>query len=313
MKSYEETLVSIRNKACELIEKRKEQKRKLKTTLFSVVPAFLVIGIVIAAISIAPLKPANDNNTPLTSSLPGGTTAAQTADSLVSTDPNVTGEPSIYPDAWKTMNAFLVQWGEPTNDTDWDGFALRDGDTYRIDYTGVSVTILKCFASTVREDYDENERFGLPDAIKSFNMLYVQKELLEQIRPGDTALVFVKLFRSTAMTDPDGNQLTGINSQGNQVDLMDYLFTPGSAAVTGPEYDPIYAVFPVIDGKLEIPDSAYRRRDGGDYFLFQTSLLQYANLIIDREGLDDVPAFRSGMTVEEIGRFFDYFCGSDYH
>ena len=274
---------------------------------------FLVIGIVIAAISIAPLKPANDNNTPLTSSLPVGTTAAQTADSLVSTAPNVTGEPSIYQDAWKTMNAFLVQWGEPTNDTDWDGFALRDSDTYRIDYTGVSVTILKCFASTVREDYDENERFGLPDAIKSFNMLYVQKELLEQIRPGDTALVFVKLFRSTAMTDPDGNQLTGINSQGNQVDLMDYLFTPGFAAVTGPEYDPIYAVFPVIDGKLEIPDSAYRQRDNGSYFMYPMSLLQYANTIIERRSLDKVPTFRSGITALEIEDFFDHFCGSNYH
>lgn len=309
MKSYEETLVSIRKKAIELIEKRKEQKRKIKTTLFSVVPAFLVIGVLIAAVSVGPLNRSNDHNTPLTTALPDGTNPVQTEEIFVTTDCNVSGEPSIYPDAWRKMNAFLIEWGEPTSDTDWESFALRDGDTvipYRIDYTGVSVTVLKCFTSTVQEDYDENERFGLSDAIKNFNMLCVQKELLDQIRPGDTALVFVKLLSSPALTDSDGRQLTGINSRGDQVGLWDYRFEPAFSAVPGPVYDPIYAVFPVIDGKLEIPAPAYRRRDDGSFLLSQMSLLQYANQIIERQDPDNVPAFRNGMTVEEIGRFFDY-------
>ncbi len=316
MKSYEETLVSIRKKARELIKKRDEQTKRIKTTLFSVVPAFLVIGVLIAAVSVGPLNRSNDHNTPLTTSLPDGTNPVQTEEIFVTTDCNVSGEPSIYPDAWRKMNAFLIKWGEPTNDTYGDSIALRDGDKvipYRIDYTGMPVTILKCFASTVQENYDENEKYGLSDAIKGFNMLYVQKELLDQIRPGDTSLVFVKLLYSTALTDSDGKQLTEVNSQGNTVGLWDYRFTPAFSSVPGPVYDPIYAVFPVIDNKLEIPDSAYRQRDNGSYFMYPMSLLQYANTIIERRSLDKVPTFRSGITALEIEVFFDHFCGSNYH
>ena len=318
MKSYDETLTSIREKAAELVKKQKERKRKAKTVLYSAVPVILVIGVIIAIGTAGPLNRPDDREPGQTGSLTEGTAPAQTEPSVVTTDSVVLSdvEPSIYPQAWRKMNAFLIRWGEPTDATYSESRGLWYGGTMTplvIDYTGVSVTILKCFESTVEREYDERERFGLGDAIGNFGELYVERELLEQIRPGDTSLVFVKLLASKSRSDPSGAQLTGIDSQGNPAGLFDYLFTPGFTSVPGPEFDPLFAVFPVVDNKLVIPDKAYVQRDNGDWLLYQMSLLQYANRIIELRGLDEIPAFRSGMPVEEIEEFFDYFCGSDYH
>lgn len=311
MKSYEETLNSINKKAAKLFEKRKRQKEKVRIVICSIVPTLLVVwgGI---AVGVSGLMSRYNNPVITDANIPSDTTNQIQTDNTTIETLGTDSEPSIFPEAWRTMNAFIIQWGEPTDNTysDWGGYT---GAPLKVNYTSVSVTIIKCFSSTVRNNYDENEQYGYGDSIKTFSYLMVPNDLLNEINSGDISLVFIKFLYSKGHTDSDGTPLTAINSQGNYVEVLEYTFTPEFITVPGAVFDPIYAVYPVIDNKLRIPDSAYRLREYGNYYSHQMSLLQYANRLIKLYSLDRVPVFQSGMTVEEIEEFFDFFCNSNYH
>ena len=327
MKSYEETIISIHKKAAELNRKQEEEKKKARIIFSAIIPAVLVACIMIS-IGITShiskqgnrIEPGTDFITENSGQIESGDAPTENSGQIETDNASdwprvIDVEPSIYPAAWRKMNAFLIRWGEPGDDRYSDSIGIWNGNEMTpsvIDFTSVSVTILKCFTSTVQEKYDENERYGLGEAIKSFSHLMVPDALLDEIRPGDTSLVFVKLLYSTTLTNSEGKALTATNKQGNQVNVFEYTFTTYFTIASDSEAELIFAAYPVVDNELVIPDSAYKLKDNGDYYSYQTSLLQHANNILEREGINGIQAFRSGMSIEAIEKFFDYFCNSNY-
>ena len=300
MKSYNQALNEIYQKAQ---EKTAQLKRRRKIML-TVIPICFILSLSIGIFfRMSPptvpddgsqsdggmnTRPGNDD------SLGDGSNQIE---QVPTPDQDITNaEPSIYPGAWKDLNAVLVKWGEMTDATWWEtwGGPVQESGTYIVEYVGVSVEFLEVYSETMTESLIDD----IEKTISETTYLLIPKEALDQIVTGGTSLVFIdrQAIIHRAEQDADGTHY-GEYEDILGVRLGDWL-SPG-------EFVPA-PIFTVRDGKVEIPESAYLKDKNQQYYMRVIQHLCRANDYIDKKGENGIAKFENGITVEELGKYFSY-------
>ncbi len=307
MKSYLQTRGPVHYKNHE--QKENDTKKKtIKTVFLSIVATCLIIGGAVAFASTTPLhhsaQPSQESNT---------YTLYQSSiterEDVVESDPEETTcpfneedywpialEPPTFPQKMKRLAAVLVTWGTPTDcyADDWSFYWEGDEQRwYPVHYVGVSVSVDYLYSSTVSE-----YTASLSTKLEEAKIFLVPSVFLETIKAGDTSLVFVTPYPNLRTTDAFSGNFSGS------------LYGPQWSGKYDLEKRGILAVFPIRNGILEIPEG-YPVQGWQQFSALQDcgyviSALREANHAIQKSGAD-IPRFVSGMKVNEIEAFFDYF------
>ena len=327
MKSFDQTLESVHGKIRETEVKIERRKRRAAVILCSVALPCLVIGAALSVFygsavfrssrpGVLTDSPETGSAAPVETSAGGDTARDETG---ISTDI----EPGIYPQVWKKLNAAIVRWGERTDGdrpSDWDWLiSWESGEPVpykKINYYAVPVTVLKVFSQTVSGGDIADRGLGFYDstaegqAIERAGVIMIPESLLETAKPGGEALAFVDV-KSRIVCDPEGKPLMTDGPDGSRVPEVEYILELKPAARDSAMDS--YAVFPLINGILEIPESAYMMHEGqrDGYRLTLMEYLETANRIVKREGLD-IPLFESGADTDDLDRFFAFVGTCDY-
>lgn len=206
--------------------------------------------------------------------------------------------PSMYPTAWKEMNAVIVKWGEQNDQTwveNYGKYSHYDGKNYSIEYVGVNVEFTIVFTETMSESLIPE----IEKTIAKTTYLMIPKFYMKEIETGDTSLVFLQQIARYADITPDGAFLgTYTTILGAKVGdcLAEEKFVPAP-------------IFNIKNGIIHIPEQAYETRsENGEYYSYIVSLLQEANEYVLKKDLSTSMAFKDGATVEEISEFFEFIC-----
>ena len=152
MKSYERSCGEIYTKANKQIAGICQFKRKLKMIITPVVSVGVLLAIMLSMTACTNGKIAQspgDSIDNINNFSENDTTISDTL-SDKSSDKFLESMPSIYPSAWKGMNAVIVKWGE-TND--------QARNEMGVDYVGVDVEFVTVFSETMsKSNIDGIER-----------------------------------------------------------------------------------------------------------------------------------------------------------
>lgn len=299
MKSYDQALNEIYQKAQEKTIQAKRRRKMLLTAI----PVCLVITLSVGIFLLLRPPTIPDNGPQPNEGMNNGL-----EDNISKDDPNkneqvptpdqdiTNAEPGIYPGAWKGLNAVLVKWGEMTDATWWEtwGGPVQESGTYIVEYVGVSVEFLEVYSETMTESLIDD----IEKTISKTTYLLIPKEALDQIEVGGTSLVFIdrREIIHRAVQDADGTHY-GEYEDILGVRLGEWL-SPG-------EFVPA-PIFTVRDGKVEIPESAYLKDKNQQYYMRVIQHLCRANDYIDKKGENGIAKFENGITVEELGKYFSY-------
>ena len=199
-----------------------------------------------------------------------------TSEPLESTD----GNRSIYPEAWQTMNAAIVEWGVQNNEE----YIHNYNSETQIKYVGVEVKFIKLFTETA------SYQFQFDPNSPPFSFVMIREDSLSMARQGEQSLIFMSQLLQVPLTDGR------------------YLNVPAVLEDEAGIYSPVFAI---KQDKLIIPDSAYHTNAEGSYRNIM-GLLQSGNNYIKQYYSNDPIEFRNGMTLQELERFFDYCCRGEF-
>ena len=299
MKSYDQALNEIYQKA----QEKTVQIKKRRKIMLTAIPVCLVITLSVGMLFLITPPSVPDNGNHPNEGINNGL-----EDNISKDDPNkneqvstpnqdiTDAEPSIYPGAWKDLNAVLIRWGEMTDATwseTWGG-PVQESGIYKVEYVGVSVEFLEVYSETMTESLIDD----IEKTISKTTYLLIPKEALDQIEIGGTSLVFIdrREIIHRAVQDADGTHY-GEYEDILGVRLGEWL-SPG-------EFVPA-PIFTVRDGKVEIPESAYLKDKNQQYYMRVIGHLCRANDYIDKKGETGIAKFENGITVEELGKYFSY-------
>ncbi|MCD7783251.1 MAG: hypothetical protein LUI15_05120 [Firmicutes bacterium] len=177
-------------------------------------------------------------------------------------------EPSIFPHAWRSMNAMIVTFGE--TDPSW---------SYDYIYMSVGVENVEILSATMSESTLFNEEseaeYPYEEGASSINHLIFTEEYLDDIVEGETALVFTGGTQSYYYENDDGEWVYE-----NCINIS-------------------FSIIPIVDGKLVLPD---------DFSETLTYYFTKGNTFMEKNYPDVDIRFEDGMTVEEFGEFVEYLC-----
>lgn len=192
---------------------------------------------------------------------------------------------SRYPGAWKRMNAVIVKWGDQNGET-WSDFP--------VDYVGVNVEFIDVFSETMEESLVTD----IEDIIAQTSYLMVPKHHLDEIKAGNTALVF--LDRLATVVSQDANlhttvtTLLGIRS-GDLIASDTYIPSP---------------IFHIAEDKIIVDEAYYEIRPAtGKYYMVEMIDLQEANAYIREHNPDKAVTFENGIRIEDLRYLFAFICG----
>jgi len=221
------------------------------------------------------------------------------ADDLVTGDVG-SAQPSIFPSAWKKMNAVIVKWGDQNDQTRTEivgKYSHYNEENYSIEYVGVNVEFVTVFSETMSESL-------IPDiekVIEQTSFLLIPKFYLEEIEAGETSLVFLKRFYNVANTAPDGTFLGTYTT---------ILGASVGDCLAEDKYVPA-PIFNIEDGKICVPEQAYETRpENGVYYSYIINILQEANKYVLKNDSSTSVAFKDGASVEDIAKLFSLICSS---
>lgn len=192
---------------------------------------------------------------------------------------------SSYPGAWKRMNAVIVKWGDQNGET-WSEFP--------VDYVGVNVEFIDVFSETMEESYITD----IEDIIAQTSYLMVPKHHLDEIKAGNTALVF--LDRIATVVSQDANLHTTVTillgiRPGELIAPDTYIPSP---------------IFHIAEDKVIVNEAYYEIRPAtGEYYMSEMSHLQEASAYIRKHSPDKAVTFENGISVEDLRYLFAFICG----
>lgn len=199
------------------------------------------------------------------------------------------GFPSIYPSAWKGMNAAIVIWGE-TNDQTWSEL-VREGCT--VDYVGVDVEFVTVFSETMSKSNID----GIERIIEKTSYLMIPTFCLGEIKAGEPSLVFLKRIAHIGSNAPDGTEMatTLLGVGWSNIPTED-------GDITIPNF------FSIEDGKVIVPERAYEIKPGGEYYCSIMTYMSEANKYVQKNDPSASFLFTDGATVEDIAKLFAFIC-----
>ena len=194
------------------------------------------------------------------------------------------GFPSIYPSAWKGMNAVIVKWGE-TND--------QARNEMGVDYVGVDVEFVTVFSETMSKSHID----GIERIIEKTSYLMIPTFCLGEIKAGEPSLVFLKRIAHIGSNAPDGTEkattLLGVGWSNIPTEDGD---------ITIPNF------FSIEDGKVIVPERAYEIKPGGEYYCSIMTYMSEANKYVQKNDPSASFLFTDGATVEDIAKLFAFIC-----
>lgn len=313
MKSYDQTLHEIYTKANEQITEMHQRMQKRRKIFATVVPVcfLLVVSLSIGVGMSLEKTPIVDN--PAAETLHDNLLDNAEHENTV-TDQNlvvnnngndvvVSGgasnmEPSIYPSAWKKMNAVILKWGEQNDQTwieNYGKYSHYNEENYSIEYVGVNVEFVTIFSETMSESLIND----IEKVIEQTTYLMIPKFYLEEIEIGDTSLVFLQKIAHIADTDAAGKF------------LGTYTTILGAAVgecLAEDKYVPA-PIFKIENDKICVPEQAYETRpENGEYYSYIMNLLQEANEYVHKNESSTSVAFADGASVEDIAKVFAIIC-----
>lgn len=314
MKSYDQTLNEIYTKANEQMTEIRQRRQKRRKIFVSVAP---VCFLLVMSLSIwvgmnfgkTPIAGLNDpidtqQENPLDVGI-GDSAIVEppSMDDTPKTDQIVSGNagtamPSIYPSAWKKMNAVIVNWGEQNDQTwieNYGKYSHYNEENFSIEYVGVNVEFVTVFSETMSESL-------IPDIEKEIEQttyLMIPKFYLEEIEAGDTSLVFLQRIANVANTAPDGTFL------GTYTTILGAMV---GDCLAEDKYIPA-PIFCIENDKILVPEQTYEiNPDNGEYYSYIMNLLQEANEYVRKNESSTSVAFADGASVEDIAKFFAFIC-----
>lgn len=225
------------------------------------------------------------------------TTTAAPSDDISTPDTVITVFPSIFPDAWKSMNAVIVKWGKQNGEKWHDSSAYWENGVshpYKINYIGVDVELVKVFDETMEKSNYTDFYGNMPNVTS----LMLPEQYIEHAREGEMSLVFLDLIYTLS------GQLEG----GGYLTTRRLGVRLGVRIAEGEFSEP--PIFAIEDGKIQVPDRAYLTRSGEDdsnYFTQEIYYLAEANKHIQKSGAE-MQLFENGMPMEILDEYFNLIC-----
>lgn len=225
------------------------------------------------------------------------TTTTAPSDDISTHDTVISVFPSIFPDAWKSMNAVMVKWGKKNGEKWHESSAYWENGVsypYKINYIGVDVELVKVFDETMEQSNYTDFYGNMPNVTS----LMLPEQYIEYAREGETSLVFLDLIY----------KLSGQLEGGGYLTTRRLGVRLGGRIAEGEFSEP--PIFAIEDGKIQVPDRAYLTRSGeddGNYFTQEINYLVEANEHIQKSGAK-LHLFVNGMTVEAFDEFIKYIC-----
>lgn len=238
-----------------------------------------------------------DGDTAADTTTTSETTTAAPSDDISTPETVITVFPSIFPDAWKSMNAVIVKWGKQNGEKWHDSSAYWENGVshpYKINYIGVDVELVKVFDETMEKSNYTDFYGNMPNVTS----LMLPEQYIEHAREGETSLVFLDLIYTLS------GQLEG----GGYLTTRRLGVRLGDRIAEGEFSEP--PIFAITDGKIQVPERAYLTRSGeddGNYFMPPIKYLVEANEHIKKSGAK-LHLFADGMTVEAFDEFIKYIC-----
>ncbi len=298
MKSYEQALNEIYSKADERLSQINKRKKRTKIILLTFAPICLVLAITLSAgigLGFGSTSPALNNDTSQNGMQQNFIDENPITNADVNHMDNI--EPSIYPGAWKKMNAVIVKWGERNNQTwseSYGQYARYEGQSYTIEYVGVDVEFLKVYSDTMSESLIPN----VEKTIEQTTYLMIPEYCLNEINAGDTALVFLEVIANVINQDSDG------------ISTVTHLLGVRLGDGTAPGQFVTAPIFAISNGKVLVTDDAYERDSQNDeYYMGVMNYLCDANEYIQKDSAVKTVIFENGVDVEELADLFSYVCG----
>ncbi len=310
MKSYDQTLNEIYTKANNQISKMHQRKQKRIKIVAAFAPLCLLL-VVSLSIGVGMNMNKTPTNCPISdqeSHLGNNTDAGiilepppvdntTNAEDLVS-DGVGSAVPSIFPHAWKKMNAVIVKWGEQNNETwveSYGKYAHYDEKIFQIECVGVNVEFITVFTETM----SESNITDIENIIKNTTYLMIPKFYLDEIEAGDTSLVFLQQIARFGDTDPDGKFL------GTYTTVLGAMV---GDCIAEDKYVPA-SIFNIEDDKIRVPEQAYEiNPENEQYYSHIMNILQEANEYVLKNDSSSSVAFKDGASVEDISELFAIVC-----
>ena len=207
------------------------------------------------------------------------------SENTIETEETCVGFYPPYPGAWKRMNAVIVKWGDQNGET-WSDFP--------VDYVGVNVEFIDVFSETMEESLVTD----IEDIIAQTSYLMVPKHHLDEIKAGNTALVF--LDRLATVVSQDANLHTTVTT---------LLGIRSGELITPDTYMPS-PIFHIAEDKIIVDEAYYEIRPAtGEYYMGEMIDLQEANAYIREHNPDKAVTFQNGIRIEDLRYLFAFICG----
>ena len=192
------------------------------------------------------------------------------------------------------MNALIVKWGEQNEYSDTDSFLISFGEEarYTVEYVGVDVEVITLYAETT-----QTHPAWYVEELKEITFLMIPKYHLDEIKAGDTALVFVERLGEFASQDQYG------------ITTVTPSFGPLHGAYLAPDKYVPAPIFPIKDNRILVSEDCYERDpQSQDYCMAEMDYMQEANEYIREHNPENAVTFENGMRVEDLSYLLAYIC-----
>ncbi len=123
------------------------------------------------------------------------------------------------------------------------------------------------------------------ESVAELDVVFVSKDALKYIIEGEVSLVFLFVY------------WIGLSEENKPVEV--WIIYPGIAGEPPP-------IFRYEDGRMIIDESQTVKQDyNGAYRMWFLRVADHANRDLKKHGIDEKYHFRNGMTLEELGQFYD--------
>ncbi|MBQ8208850.1 MAG: hypothetical protein IJZ89_08985 [Clostridia bacterium] len=289
MKSTEEMLASLRARRKEYL-KEKERKKRLAVRILAPMICLCILAAGFFALNPHILNPEISNDTGLGTEEPIVTGFFEVYNPGNYEDSAPIYSEIIHPKYYYDLcesNMMIVEWGEAVRQIEIS--SLPDCNEA---FVGIAVKYVNIFESTMVKSFIEGsaERFGCLENGEELNKRYddiilIPESYLGDIEDGDISLISLNRFARAL--------------RGDFADAKYYYVNYGLYR----EGNYHYQIFPIEDGKLEVPENMYDKIYGNYASLIMEDLMR-ANETLRRK-YESCPNFESGITLEEIENYFD--------
>ena len=203
-------------------------------------------------------------------------------------------DPPPYPGLWQQMNALIVKWGEPNEYSHADTVRPAYGSdiTYTEEYIGVDVEVITLYTETI-----QGHPVWYAEELQEITFLMVPKYHLEEIKAGDTALVFAERLMEFSGQDQYGTT------------TVTPTFGPLHGAYLAPDKYVPASIFPIKDNRILVGEDCYERDpQSQDYYMSVMNYMQEANEYIRKHNPETAVTFENSMRVEDFSRLLTYIC-----